>query len=341
MPTGFYGAACLAAWLLGVDHQPAGPVGPTVRWQHRSIALHALPLPSAPRHRRPTRAPKSGKVRASHFVWVTLAVAGPLWALRSQKGPDDSQSQRISHRTGKSKTQRDLRPLYAANDSESTTRRPKRKPTPSLSRDYERSLVPPGCECVAGVDEAGRGPLAGPVVAAACVLPEDFHIPGIRDSKVITTEHGRESIYEALTKHPEVRWAVGVVHSDVIDDINILQATLAAMDIALQALPVAPDFVLIDGKQAPPSFRGSDRFATVIKGDATCLSIAAASIIAKVTRDQLMGEYHDQWPQYNFAKHKGYPTAAHRGAIQEHGPCPIHRRTFRPLRDWYPSQPNS
>ncbi|MGH7849471.1 MAG: ribonuclease HII [Thermodesulfobacteriota bacterium] len=176
----------------------------------------------------------------------------------------------------------------------------------------------------AGVDEAGRGPLAGPVVAAAVILPESFTIDGLDDSKKLTHLQ-RVKILELIITYA-VDLAVGVVDHEVIDSINILRASLRAMEIAVNNLGRKPDFLLIDGNQRTSLPIPQE---TVIKGDSRCCSIAAASIVAKVRRDEIMDEYHELYPEYNFRSHKGYPTKEHLEAIRKHGPCPIHRRSFR------------
>ena len=184
-----------------------------------------------------------------------------------------------------------------------------------------------------GVDEAGRGPLAGPVVAAAAVLAPDVSIPFLDDSKKLTEEQ-REAAFAAIEAHPGIDTAVAVVDAGVIDDINILQATLKAMTQAVDGLASPADAALVDGNRLPPALRVKHA-AAVVKGDAKSAAIAAASIVAKVTRDRLMAEAAAEWPAYGFDKHKGYPTAAHVAAIAKHGPCPIHRLTFAPLKGKY------
>lgn len=176
----------------------------------------------------------------------------------------------------------------------------------------------------AGVDEAGRGPLAGPVVAAAVILPESFAIDGLDDSKKLTHLQ-RVRILELIVASA-VDIAVGVVDHEAIDSINILRASLRAMEIAVNNLGRRPDFLLIDGNQRTSLLIPQE---TVVKGDSRCCSIAAASIVAKVRRDEIMNEYHEIYPEYNFRSHKGYPTKEHLEAIRKHGPCPIHRRSFR------------
>lgn len=203
-------------------------------------------------------------------------------------------------------------------------------------RAKERALSLAGYKCIVGVDEAGRGPLAGPVVAAACYIPPHVDIAGIADSKVLS-EAMREAIFEELTAHAEVRYAVSIQPPAVIDEINILQATLLAMrECVSQLRECTPelDYVLVDGNKSPFDEEPAGfRCETVIKGDAHCLSIAAASIIAKVTRDRLMMQMDLKYPQFEFGRHKGYPTARHVALLVKHGPCVEHRRSFAPVRN--------
>jgi ribonuclease HII len=180
---------------------------------------------------------------------------------------------------------------------------------------------------VAGVDEAGRGPIAGPVVACACVLPKGAVFQNLKDSKQLSSKE-IEVLYQELLSCPGVDYSVAIVGPEVIDRINILQATLDAMRIALEHLKVLPEMALVDGKQVP---RSRCRCIPVVKGDAHCPSISAASVIAKYTRDELMREYDSSWPQYGFAKHKGYGTEFHLSQLEVYGPCPIHRLSFAPL----------
>jgi ribonuclease HII len=185
-----------------------------------------------------------------------------------------------------------------------------------------------GYRLMAGVDEAGRGPLAGPVVAGAVITRPGDTIPGVRDSKLLTPSQ-RERLFQIITSRA-LSWGVGIVGPREIEKYNILQATLRAMRAAVLSLDPPPDFLLIDGINHIPL----DLPQRAIKrGDATCFSIAAASIIAKVTRDRLMMEYHRVYPLYNFARHKGYPTRAHREAIVKYGCCEIHRKTFRGVKE--------
>lgn len=176
----------------------------------------------------------------------------------------------------------------------------------------------------AGVDEAGRGPLAGPVVAAAVILPEAFTIRGLDDSKKLT--HNQRVVILEQIMTSAVALAVGIVDHEVIDSINILRASLLAMEIAVNKLERKPDYLLIDGNQRTSLLIPQE---TIVKGDSLCCSIAAASIVAKVRRDEIMNEYHERYPEYNFRSHKGYPTREHLEAIMKYGPCPIHRRSFR------------
>ena len=200
---------------------------------------------------------------------------------------------------------------------------------------FERELWLKGLSHISGVDEAGRGPLAGPVVAAAVVLPQrwlgaglDERLRDLNDSKQLT-EAQRENYFAILTAHPEIRFAIAVVDAETIDRINILQATHRAMNEALAQLSPSPEHVLVDGRPVKTM-----RFpqTALVKGDAKSYSIAAASVLAKVTRDRMMLEFHARHPGYGFAEHKGYGTPQHLAAIARLGACPIHRRSFAPIR---------
>ena len=197
---------------------------------------------------------------------------------------------------------------------------------------WEREKWSAGRSSVAGVDEAGRGPIAGPVVAAAVVLPPDCALPGLDDSKRLKPE-ARESLYRLIVD--EARgWAVASETAEVIDRINILQAALRAMAGAVRRLTPAPDCLLVDGLHPVPLPPGLHIEQTpVVHGDAQSASIAAASILAKVSRDRQMGEFDRLHPGYGFARHKGYPTPAHLEALKRLGPSPIHRKSFRPIRE--------
>jgi ribonuclease HII len=191
---------------------------------------------------------------------------------------------------------------------------------------HEATLRARGFRFIAGIDEAGRGPLAGPVVAAAVIMPEKIRIKGLNDSKQLT-ELQRESIYEKLMAREDLTWAVAILEPVEIDRINILRATHEAMRRALAALAVAADHALIDGLPVHPFPIPQ---TALVGGDGLSYSIAAASVIAKVTRDRFMVEQDGLYPGYGFAQHKGYGTPQHLAALKQHGPCPLHRRTFLP-----------
>lgn len=192
---------------------------------------------------------------------------------------------------------------------------------------FERRVKANGFKRIAGVDEAGRGPLAGPVVAAVCLI-QDHLFAGINDSKLLTPSQ-RQSLFDQITSAPDVDYAIGMVEPGEIDRINILQATIKAMREAVSKLKDAPDYLLIDGMDLLFEQIPSEK---IVQGDSRSQSIAAASIIAKVTRDQLMIEYHQLYPLYGFDQHKGYGTSKHLQAIEKYGPCPIHRLSFSPLK---------
>ena len=192
-----------------------------------------------------------------------------------------------------------------------------------VNLEFEKIIWANGYRRIAGVDEAGCGPLAGPVVAATVIFPPDFFDPGIKDSKKLTARQ-REELFP-LIKENAISWGIGIVSHSEIDRLNIRQATFKAMRKALGSLRSKPDYILFDGYELPEKFY---RQEAVIDGDELCFTISAASIIAKVTRDRLMIEYHQQYPQYGFDKHKGYGTVFHREMLRKYGPCPLHRRTF-------------
>jgi len=180
---------------------------------------------------------------------------------------------------------------------------------------------------IAGLDEAGRGPLVGPVVAAAVILDPDNPIDGLRDSKKLS-EKKREAL-AAEIRQRALAWSVVSVSAEDIDRINILQASLLAMQRAGESLSVQPDIALVDGNHCPSM---SCRVEAIVKGDSKVAAISAASILAKVDRDRQMLQLHAQYPQYGFDKHKGYPTKVHMELLREHGPCPLHRKSFAPVR---------
>lgn len=197
--------------------------------------------------------------------------------------------------------------------------------------EIENSLFSEDIQCICGVDEAGRGPLAGPVCAAAVILPRDLEIPGLTDSKKLTDKKRRELF--PVIQQQAIAWGIGLASQEEIDEINILQATFLAMKRALSQLSVKPDLALIDGN------RETDfglPVKTVIKGDSLSANIAAASVLAKVTRDDIMVALAEEYPQYGFDIHKGYGTKAHYEALRQYDACPVHRRSF--LKKFYESK---
>ena len=196
----------------------------------------------------------------------------------------------------------------------------------------ERALWAQGTEIICGVDEAGAGPLAGPVYAAAVILPRELEIPGLNDSKKLT-EKKREALYDVILEQAEA-WAVARVEAEEIDEMDILNARMLAMQRAIDGLAVQPDLALIDGNRDHGSRYGIQvPHLCLIGGDGKSANIAAASILAKVSRDRFVaGELNQQYPQYQFAKHKGYGTKLHYELLDQYGPCPAHRKTF--LKKW-------
>lgn len=190
--------------------------------------------------------------------------------------------------------------------------------------EFEKAAVNSGFSCICGVDEAGRGPLAGPVCAAAVILPEGAVIAGLDDSKKLT-EKKREKLYDII-KQTAVAYSVAYGTLEEIETVNILEATYLAMNRAIEGLNVKPDFALIDGNRVPRGIKIPCE--TIVKGDSKSMSVAAASVLAKVTRDRLMLEYDKKYPEYNFKKHKGYGTKEHTELIKQYGPCEIHRLSF-------------
>lgn len=194
---------------------------------------------------------------------------------------------------------------------------------------FENQLQEKGFLRVAGIDEAGRGPLAGPVVAAACILSKGALFEHLNDSKKLTAAQ-RDVLYLQITSFPLVQFGIGIVDAATIDQINILQATFLAMQKAVIALPSPPDYLLIDGSQIP-LFNVPSK--AIVKGDSLSVSIAAASILAKVTRDRIMEQWDARWPEYGFKQHKGYGTKMHMEILQKKGPTPIHRMSFEPIKN--------
>ena len=185
-----------------------------------------------------------------------------------------------------------------------------------LEWDHDQILV--------GIDEAGRGPLAGPVVVASVIMPENSMIEGVNDSKKVS-EKKREKLYDLILEEA-ISYGVGIIGQDEIDDINILNATKKGLTVSLKELTQKPDLIIVDALTNIDTL--GTPYESIIKGDAKCYSISAASIIAKVTRDRIMREWDKIYPQYGFAQHKGYGTSAHISSIKEYGPCPLHRKTF-------------
>ena len=192
-----------------------------------------------------------------------------------------------------------------------------------MTYEYENLLKEKGYKAVCGIDEAGRGPLAGPVFAAAVILPDDLGDLGINDSKKLS-EKKRDALFDAI-KEKAISWSVASASEQEIDEINILNATFLAMKRAVEGLSVKPDIALVDGNRKPNT--GIEEM-TLVKGDAKSISIAAASILAKVSRDRYLLELDEKYPEYQFKKHKGYPTALHYEMIKEHGISPVHRLSF-------------
>lgn len=195
-------------------------------------------------------------------------------------------------------------------------------------KKYEENLYNEGYKFICGIDEAGRGPLAGPVVVGAAVMPRDSKLEWANDSKKVT-EKRREILYDRITEEA-LAWGVGIISEKEIDELNILNATKKGLHLALgeviEKLKQKPDIVIVDALREIDTFEIP--YQSIIKGDATCYSISCASILAKVTRDRIMREWNEVYPMYDFEKNKGYGTAEHIKALKQYGPCPIHRRTF-------------
>ena len=193
----------------------------------------------------------------------------------------------------------------------------------------EEGLYAKGYRAVCGVDEVGRGPLAGPVVAAAVIMPPGVEIEGLDDSKRLSPLR-RKKVFERIVDL-DLECAVGVVDQDYIDRVNIHRASLTSMCKAFMELKRAPDFVLVDGRHCIPNL--SQPQLSIVRGDSLCDAISAASVIAKITRDRIMDRFESQYPSFSFATHKGYPTPAHLRELREYGPCEIHRKSFRPVAE--------
>lgn len=191
-------------------------------------------------------------------------------------------------------------------------------------KEIEEEFYNSGTKCICGIDEAGRGPLAGPVVIASVIMPRYSMIEGVNDSKKVS-EKKREELYEIITNEA-ISYGVGIIDQKEIDRINILNATKEGLTMSVKELSIRPDLILVDALNKIDT--DGIPYQSVIKGDAKCYSIAAASIIAKVTRDRIMRQWDEIYPQYGFAKHKGYGTAEHISAIKEYGLCPLHRLSF-------------
>lgn len=204
------------------------------------------------------------------------------------------------------------------------------KPIVPVIEHLEQTLTEKGYRAIAGVDEVGRGPLAGPVVAAAVVIPEGIEIDGLDDSKKLTPLQ-RDRIFEEIADLG-LMCAVGVIDHETIDRINILRASLMAMRKAIMELKQSPDFVIVDGAHTIPNLNHLPQYS-VIDGDGTCKAIAAASVVAKVTRDRIMDRMEGLYPAFRFSRHKGYCTSLHLDELREHGPCEIHRKSFKPVAE--------
>lgn len=202
----------------------------------------------------------------------------------------------------------------------------------ALLANLENTLTEKGFKLICGVDEVGRGPLAGPVVAAAVIIPAGMEISGLDDSKKLS-ESKRDELFEEIVSR-EIPLAVGIIDNEEIDRMNILKASLVAMRKAVMDLKSKPDIVLVDGEYPIPNI--SFPQLSVVDGDALCKSIMAASIVAKVTRDRIMVHFQKMYPSFSFSKHKGYSTAEHIKELKVHGPCDIHRKSFRPVAELLP-----
>mmetsp|Transcript_22366 Transcript_22366/g.29256 ORF Transcript_22366/g.29256 Transcript_22366/m.29256 type:complete len:340 (+) Transcript_22366:48-1067(+) len=292
---------------------------------------------------------RSSRISSSHSLIKKQETTNTRKS-KSEKGNESTNKRKTKAATAKSdKRSKKLRTtsLHDGSQKKKKGRVPKTSRKSGvgqlLGRIRETALLEEGFSAVIGADEAGRGPLAGPVVGAACYLPQGVMIEGVMDSKKVTKEEEREKLYEIITRHEGVIFATHAVDAKRIDDINILNAALEAMKISAEKVAAQiqehqsdsskgrfKPFLLVDGNRLPKDVTCNAE--AVVKGDASEYCIAAASILAKVTRDRMMAEYDEKWPAYEFKKHKGYPTSAHMQAIGKYGPCPIHRMTFHPLK---------
>ena len=254
--------------------------------------------------------------------------------VKATKATDEDASKSASKTTAKAKTTKTTKTKSGRETRKPETldaspaKRAKKQTGPGPDRSHEKKHWDAGRHRVVGVDEAGRGPLAGPVVAAACFVPKDCVVDCVNDSKQLT-EEGREEIFEELMANKEIEYGVCVIDQYRIDEINILECTMEAMTRSALDVPNV-DWVLIDGNRVPKPLDG--KAEAIVKGDAKNVAIAAASIIAKVTRDRMMVEIDKEFPMYGFKDHKGYGTKAHMAAIDKYGPCVYHRKTFAPIK---------
>ena len=313
----------------------------------RAVRGASLPLAPSTIQPRPSKVPRVRAPRKSNGGAEAARTEPRPAASGAAPGPSKPKRKRVARTAGKGSGRRGgASTAVPAQDVAAAAL--------AKLRSREVSLAGKGFQCVVGVDEAGRGPLAGPVVAAACHIPVSVDLVAagladVTDSKKLGKDD-RERLFAVLTSHPDVMWAAAEVSAGEIDRINILQASMVAMHKAVCGLKRTPDYVLIDGPRAPwghpraqrangtwreadpPMPQGIHTCEPVVKGDAKVLAIAAASIIAKVTRDRIMDELDAKYPGYGFAQHAGYPTRAHVAAIARQGPTPVHRMTFAPLK---------
>ena len=265
-----------------------------------------------------------------------------------KKSPKNAKSKKQSK--GKSKAKAKAKSKSKSDEAKvSTSNAEDTKKEIERLKSKHKELLQQGYKCIVGVDEAGRGPLAGPVVIAAAYVPIDIYIEGITDSKKINQESEREKLYEIIVNTPEIKYSVSILDHNIIDEYNILEASLMGMRECVRKLHdsmvnggdgdgdiVGVDYALADGNRDPRfEYPEGLKYEYIIKGDGNVYCIGAASIIAKVTRDRMMEEYDTKWPEYKFKENKGYPTPFHKELVMKNGPCDIHRKTFKPVKDWY------